>query len=98
MAQITFNLRKVDAIKLIRQYQNSKLKYYPIEEDVPINRLISKQQQKEIIDAITKHEPRVSVNEVDITFEENGISLNISYIIRNINRAGSISTSLTRAA
>ena len=37
-------------LKLIRQYQNSKLKYYPIEEDVPINRLISKQQQKEIIE------------------------------------------------
>ena len=54
--------------------------------------------RKEILDAIGKNEPRVSVNEVDITFEENGISLNISYIIRNINRAGSISTSLTRAA
>ena len=54
--------------------------------------------QKEILDAINKHEPRVSVNEVDITFEENGIVLNIQYIIKNINRAGSISTSLTRAA
>ena len=54
--------------------------------------------QKEIIEAIGKNEPRVSVDQVDITFEENGISLNISYIIRNINRAGSISTSLTRAA
>ena len=49
-------------------------------------------------DAIGKNEPRVSVDQVDITFEENGISLNISYIIKNINRAGSISTSLTRAA
>ena len=54
--------------------------------------------RKEIIEAIGKNEPRVSVDQVDITFEENGISLNISYIIRNINRAGSISTSLTRAA
>ena len=54
--------------------------------------------KKEIIEAICKNEPRVSVDQVDITFEENGISLNISYIIRNINRAGSISTSLTRAA
>ena len=44
------NTAFLDAIKLIRQYQNSKLKYYPIEEDVPINRLISKQQQKEIIE------------------------------------------------
>ena len=54
--------------------------------------------RKEILDAISKNEPRVSVDEVDITFEENGIVLNIQYIIRNINRAGSISTSLTRAA
>ena len=54
--------------------------------------------KKEIIEAIGKNEPRVSVDQVDITFEENGLSLNISYIIRNINRAGSISTSLTRAA
>ena len=38
--------------------------------------------RKEIIDAITKNEPRVSVNEVDISFEENGIELNISYIIK----------------
>ena len=54
--------------------------------------------RKEIIEAIGKNEPRVSVSEVDISFEENGIELNISYIIKNINRAGSISTSLTRAA
>jgi phage baseplate assembly protein W len=54
--------------------------------------------RKEILDAISKNEPRVSVDQVDITFEENGIVLNIQYIIRNINRAGSISTSLTRAA
>jgi phage baseplate assembly protein W len=54
--------------------------------------------RKEITDAINRHEPRVSVNEVDIKFEENGISLNIQYIIKNTNRAGSISTSLTRAA
>jgi len=54
--------------------------------------------RKEILDAISKNEPRVSVDEVDITFEENGIVLNIQYIIRNINRVGSISTSITRAA
>ena len=54
--------------------------------------------RKEITDAINKYEPRVSVDEVDITFEEYGITLNIQYIIKNINRVGSISTSLTRAA
>ena len=54
--------------------------------------------KKEITDAINKYEPRVSIDEVDITFEEYGITLNIQYIIKNINRVGSISTSLTRAA
>ena len=54
--------------------------------------------KKEITNAINKYEPRVSIDEVDITFEEYGITLNIQYIIKNINRVGSISTSLTRAA
>ena len=54
--------------------------------------------KKEITDAIGRHETRVSVTEIDITFEENGIVLNIQYIIKNINSSGSISTSLTRAA
>lgn len=54
--------------------------------------------KKEITDAINKYEPRVSIDEVNITFEENGIAMNIQYIIKNINRVGSISTSLTRAA
>jgi phage baseplate assembly protein W len=54
--------------------------------------------KKEITDAISRHEPRVIVNEIDITYEEYGITLSIQYIIRNINRVGSISTSLTRAA
>ena len=54
--------------------------------------------KKEITDAIGRHEPRVSVNEIDIKYEEYGITLSIQYIIRNINRVGSISTSLTRAA
>jgi phage baseplate assembly protein W len=54
--------------------------------------------KKEITDAIGRHEPRVSVNEIDIKYEEYGITLNIQYIIKNINRVDSISTSLTRAA
>ena len=54
--------------------------------------------KKEIIDAIVRHEPRVIVDEIDIKYEENGITLNIQYIIKNINRVGSIITSLARAA
>lgn len=54
--------------------------------------------KKEIIDAISRHEPRVIVNEIDVKYEEYGITLNIQYIIKNINRVGSITTSLARAA
>ena len=54
--------------------------------------------KKEIVEAIARHEPRVIVDEIDIKYEEYGITLNIQYIIRNINRVGSITTSLARAA
>jgi len=54
--------------------------------------------KKEIIDAIVRHEPRVIVDEINIKYEEYGITLNIQYIIKNINRMGSITTSLARAA
>ena len=56
------------------------------------------EMQKTIIDSIKTHEPRVSVNQVNITFEENDVKIDISYIIRNINQFASLSTSLTRAA
>jgi TnpA family transposase len=42
------NVEFLEAIKLIKQYQKSKLKYYPIEVAIPIDKLISKQQQKEV--------------------------------------------------
>jgi phage baseplate assembly protein W len=56
------------------------------------------EMQKIIIDSIKRHEPRVSVNQVNVTFDENDVKIDISYIIRNINQFASISTSLTRAA
>lgn len=56
------------------------------------------EMQKIIIDSIKTHEPRVSVNQVNVTFEENDVKIDISYIIRNINQFVSLSTSLTRAA
>lgn len=54
--------------------------------------------KKEILESIGRHEPRVIVNNIDIKYEENGIDLNIQYVIKNINRAGSVTTSLARAA
>lgn len=56
------------------------------------------EMQKTIIDSIKTHEPRVSVNQVNVTFEEHDVKIDISYIIRNINQFASLSTSLTRAA
>jgi hypothetical protein len=38
----------LDALKLIQKYRDAKLKYYPIEEVLPLDGLISKQEQKNI--------------------------------------------------
>ncbi|MBA4319780.1 MAG: Tn3 family transposase, partial [Flavobacterium sp.] len=44
------NLPLSDALKLIQTYRDSKQKYYPIEEIIPLNNLISKQEQKKILE------------------------------------------------
>ena len=54
--------------------------------------------KKEILDSIKTPEPRISVDTVNITFEENDIKIDISYLIRNINQFATLSTTLTRAA
>jgi phage baseplate assembly protein W len=54
--------------------------------------------KQEILDSIVRNEPRVIVDSIVIKYEEYGITLDIQYIIKNINRVGSITTSLTRAA
>ncbi|MBA2651409.1 MAG: Tn3 family transposase [Tatlockia sp.] len=53
------NTAFLEALTLIKRYQKSKLKYYPIEEEVPIYGLISKQQQKEINDRDDLNNSRV---------------------------------------
>jgi phage baseplate assembly protein W len=54
--------------------------------------------QKTIIDSIKKHESRVSVDQVNVTFEEHDVIIDVSYVIRNINQFATLSTTLTRAA
>lgn len=44
------NQEFLQALQLIKQYQNDRSKYYPLEADVPLDGLISKQQQKFIIE------------------------------------------------
>lgn len=40
----------MDALKLIQGYRNAKFKYYPIKEQIPLDGLISEQEQKNIIE------------------------------------------------
>ena len=54
--------------------------------------------KQEILDSIVRNEPRVIVDSIVIKYEEYGITLDIQYIIKNINRVGSITTSLKRSA
>jgi len=54
--------------------------------------------KREILNSISTYEPRISVNQVNIKFEENDVKIDIAYTIKNINQFASISTVLTRAA
>jgi phage baseplate assembly protein W len=56
------------------------------------------EMQKIILDSIKNHESRVSVNQVNITFEEHDVIIDVSYVIRNVNQFATLSTTLTRAA
>lgn len=47
------------ALKLIQKYRDTKLKYYPIEELVPLDDLISKQEQKNITENDGDHNKRI---------------------------------------
>ncbi|NNM59312.1 MAG: DUF4158 domain-containing protein [Legionellales bacterium] len=44
------NMEFMKAINLIQRYQHSKVKYYPIEEIIPANDIMSKQQQQYIFE------------------------------------------------
>ena len=56
------------------------------------------EMQKIILDSIKNHESRVSVNQVNVTFEEHDVIIDVSYVIRNVNQFATLSTTLTRAA
>ena len=56
------------------------------------------EMQKAILDSIKNHESRVSVNQVNVTFEEHDVIIDVSYVIRNINQFATLSTTLTRAS
>jgi TnpA family transposase len=53
------NIALLDALKLIQTYRSSKQKYYPVEEIVPLNNLISKQVQKKILEYDDDNNQRV---------------------------------------
>ena len=56
------------------------------------------EMQKIILDSIKNHESRVSVNQVNVTFEEHDVIIDVSYVIRNVNQFATLSTTLTRAS
>ena len=56
------------------------------------------EMRKAILDSIKNHESRVSVNQVNVTFEEHDVIIDVSYVIRNINQFATLTTTLTRAA
>lgn len=49
-------------------------------------------------DALSKFEPRINVIDVEPTFEDNGVSLQIRYRIKNTNMVTNITTTVKRAA
>ena len=53
------NIALLDALKLIQTYRNSKQKYYPVEETIPLNNFISKQEQKKILEYDEDNNQRV---------------------------------------
>jgi TnpA family transposase len=53
------NLLLLDALRLIQTYRSSKQKYYPIEAIVPLNNLVSKQEQKKIFEYDENNKRRI---------------------------------------
>tara|TARA_Y100000588_G_C14269376_1_gene931579 strand:- start:764 stop:3691 length:2928 start_codon:yes stop_codon:yes gene_type:complete len=49
----------LDAIGLLRRYRQSKLAYYPLEEDIPINKLLSKKEQEKFFECDKSGNQRV---------------------------------------
>lgn len=53
------NIALLNALKVIRVYRNSKHKYYPVEEVIPLENLISKQSQKKILEYDNDNKQRI---------------------------------------
>ena len=53
---------------------------------------------KSLYDTISRNEPRVRVTRIESKIENNGIDIQIDYIIRNVNLPGNIQTTVRRAS
>lgn len=48
---VSNNQLLLDAIELLRRYRHSKLVYYPLDENIPTEKLVSKKEQKNIFES-----------------------------------------------
>jgi len=54
--------------------------------------------EKSLFDSISRFEPRVTVTRIDAIFSDNGLDVDIHFIIKNTGTASSVTTTLTRTA
>jgi phage baseplate assembly protein W len=53
--------------------------------------------KESISDTIKRFEPRVTLRNVDITIEDNGINMNLSYTINNTGKTSTLETIISRS-
>lgn len=53
---------------------------------------------RSLYDTILKNEPRIIITQIESKIENNGINIQIDYIIRNVNLPGNIQTTVRRAS
>jgi hypothetical protein len=50
-----------------------------------------------IYDALSKFEKRIDVIKIEPTFDDNGVTIQIQYRIKNVNKISSVATSIKRS-
>lgn len=73
----------------------SNISKYLFESDSPFARHNIKQ---ELIETISRFEPRVSVKNISVDTDDYGIKIKIDYVILNVGRASSLITTISRTA
>lgn len=53
---------------------------------------------RSVYESISRFEPRVSITKIESTIDKNDITINIDYIIRNLNTTSTIETKIKKVA